>query len=414
MSAEHTTAGWARALTITLTAAAGGATLVDAALRLLSTGAAPLGVNQGFANSKFTLPDGRVARPRLVLAELTSHEWDRVEDAIAALPDGAALAGTSAISDQLTDPANTAGIPLIPAPSDISHTCTCTPEAATLPCVHSVAVGLLLIDRIRTSPGALFTVRGRPHQHLRRRLHAQHVTAVSQKAVTQPAAPAPPAPLQQPSQPGIAIPAQVAGPTVPIPQPVDLDLTDARPVLAHGQHLPPSPLPRIEALTALAADAAERAEGLLNRGEAVTCQDTASDVARFITRPHGGPFRQAAMDLLGLDVVGMSHLTLAYTYGGPAGAAAYLDSFTIGHDVLAHAQADIQPLRPAATATVECEGNRLTDQAAGVQLRYGADGRWHPYLAPYGIWQPVPGPSADAAQAYRAARAAAPPPRRAR
>ncbi|MEV0982370.1 hypothetical protein [Streptomyces sp. NPDC049915] len=92
------------------------------------------------------------------------------------------------------------------------------------------------------------------------------------------------------------------------------------------------------------------------------------------------------------------------TPGGPVGAAVYLESFSVDHDTLADVQARIQPLRPAPTASILCEDNRVTDEAAGIQLRYGPDGRWYPYRAPYGIWQPVPGPSADPAEAYRAAR----------
>ncbi|MFI9152618.1 hypothetical protein [Streptomyces sp. NPDC053367] len=51
----------------------------------------------------------------------------------------------------------------------------------------------------------------------------------------------------------------------------------------------------------------------------------------------------------------------------------------------------------AATAAIVFEHNRLTDEAAGIQLRYGPDGRRHPYRAPYAIWQPVAGTSHDAA-----------------
>ncbi|WP_432156078.1 hypothetical protein [Streptomyces sp. bgisy153] len=419
MSVQHTTAGWARALTTALNAAAD-ATVMDAGRRLLATGqAGPLNVNQGFATSKFPLPDGRVARPRLNVTTLSEKEWDCVVDAIAARSDAADIAGTAAISDQLTDPAHTAGIPLIPAPQDISHTCTCTPHAATSPCPHSVALGLLLADRIRTAPAPLFTLRGRPHQHLKKRLRT-HQSATGPREAC-------PGPLQAPnatpaqrttSSPTIdptapTIPARPAKPAAPIPEPVDLDLTSPRPVLSSQLAPPPSPLPDLDSLGALAADAVHRAGTLLEGDELPVCPDVSSDLVRFVTLPHGAPFRQAAMDHLGLDIVGMGHLTLAYTYGGPDGAAVYLEPFAVDHDVLARAQADIQPLRPAATATVECKDNRITDEAAGVQLRYGSDGRWYPYRSPYGIWQPVPGPSADPAEAYRAARAADRPHRRA-
>lgn len=403
MSVQHTTAGWSDALTAALTEAAGDTTLVNAARRLIATGSAgPLNVNQGFATTKFPMPDGRVARPRLNVTILSAQEWDRIEDTITARTDAVDIAGTSAISDQLADPAHTGGIPLVPAPHDIAHTCTCTPDAATSPCAHSVALGLLLADRLRTAPAPLFTLRGRPHQHLKKRLRTKEAGSEPRPATT----PTPGPVAAHVASPQPAQSAPPAPPAAPIPDPVDLDLTSALPVLNRQLPAPPAPLPDADALTALAADAAHRAGTLLDGHEPPLCPDTGSDLARFISLPHGAAFRQAAVDHLGLDIVGMGHLQLAYTHGGPGGAAAYLERFTVDHDVLAHAQAQIQPLRPAATATIECQDNWLTDAAAGIQLRYGPDARWYPYRAPYGTWQPVPGPSADPAQAYRAARTA--------
>jgi hypothetical protein len=400
MSVQYTTAGWSAALTAALTAAAGNAALAHAARRLLATGSAgPLNVNEGFATTKFPLPGGRVARPRLNVTTLTAQEWDRIEDTITARPDAADVAGTSAISDQLADPAHTAGIPLVPAPHDIAHTCTCTPEAATSACAHSVALGLLLADRLRTAPAPLFTLRGRAHQHLKKRLRTKEGGSRPRPATAQ-------TPDPVATHVASPLPARPATPAAPIPDPVDLDLTSTLPALHRELPPPPTPLPDAAALEALAADAAHRARTLLDGHEPPLGPDTGSDLARFISLPHGPAFRQMAMDHLGLDIVGMGHLQLAYSHGGPGGAAAYLERFTVDHDVLAHAQAQIQPLRPAATASIECEDNWLTDEAAGIQLRYGPDARWYPYRAPYGTWQPVPGPSADPAQAYRAARTA--------
>ncbi|MCX2922939.1 hypothetical protein [Streptomyces sp. NEAU-W12] len=406
MNSPHTTTGWAHALSSALARAAGDTALPDAARRLLLTAeAGPLNVNRGFATTKFPLPGGRVARPRLLVAELTDADWDRVETAIRARPDATAVAGTAAVSDLLTDPAHTGGVPLVPGPEDISHTCTCAPEAAGAACPHSVALGMLLAERLRTTPAALFTLRGRPHQHVKKRLRASGAAPGGAGA-----------PMHGPpvsgTPPAVAIPPQAQTPAPPslpappIPDPVDLGLTGARPVPTGALAEPPAPLPAAGALDALAADAAHRAGALLDGQEPPACPGPGSDIARFLALPHGAPFRQAAMDRLGLDIVGMGHYRLAHTHGGPGGAAAYLEPFTVDHDVLADAQARIQPLRPAATAPVVCEHNRLTDDAAGIQLRYGPDGRWHPYRAPYGVWQPVPGPSADPARAYRAARTA--------
>ncbi|MFJ2217866.1 hypothetical protein ACIQVO_36385 [Streptomyces sp. NPDC101062] len=401
---SRTTDVWARALTTTLATTADDATL-HAARRLLDAAHPQLNVNKGFVTAKFALPGGHPVRPRLLVEELSDEQWDRIEASIAART-------TGTISDELAEPVHTAGIPLIPAAQDLSHTCTCT-AASGAACAHTVAVGLLLAERLRTAAAPLFTLRGRPYQHVKKRLRANDHSA-SPALVPSPNRPqggAPPTPEHPTTGPTARIPSQHP---VPIPEPADLDLTTARPVLTGPLPPPPAPLPELPALVALVADAAHRAHAFLDGTEQPPSPDTGSDLARFTALDHGAPFRQAAMDHLGLDIVGMGHLTLAHTHGGPAGAAAYLHRYTVDHDVLARAQADIQPLRPAPNATVECEDNQLTDQAAGVQLRYGPDGRWYPYLAPYGTWQPVPGPDADPAQAYRAARTAARAYRRAR
>ncbi|WP_127452958.1 hypothetical protein [Streptomyces sp. B29(2018)] len=383
----RTTDVWARALTATLTACADTPTL-NAARRLLAGADPHLNVNQGFATAKFALPDGQPARARLVVEELTTAQWDRIETAIAAH-----APATPTISDDLADPRRTAYVPLLPSAQDLSHRCTCA-TVADGACAHTLAVGLLLAERLRTAPAPLFTLRGRPYQHIKKRLRdgvpstGEGVPPPARTAAGR----APVIPAQQPA---------------PMPDPADLDLTAARPVLTGPLPPPPAPLPDLPAQQALVADAAHRARALLAGSWQPTGHDTDSDLARFTALEHGAPFRQAAMDHLGLDVVAMGHLTLAHTHGGPAGAAAYLNRYTLDHDVLARAQADIQPLRPAPNATIECEDNHLTDPAAGVQLRYGPDGRWHPYLAPYGTWLPVPGPAADPSQAYRAARTAA-------
>ncbi|KFG71458.1 hypothetical protein [Streptomyces mutabilis] len=395
----RTTDVWARALTDTLTTSADTPTL-NTARRLLAAARPQLNVNKGFATAKFTLPDGRPARARLLVEELTAAQWERIETAITTR-----TPTTSTIGDDLADPHHTAGIPLLPSARDLSHHCTCTQAPAGDPCAHTLAVGLLLAERLRTAPAPLFTLRGRPYQHIKKRLRDGELTTVA-------AGPAP-ASVPFPAAPPLARPVTDPTPVIPaqqpasMPEPADLDLTTARPVLAGPLPEPPAPLPALSAQQALVADAAHRARALLTGTEQPTGPDTGSDLARFTALEHGAPFRQAAMDHLALDVVAMGHLTLAHAHGGTAGAATYLHRYTLDHDVLARAQADIQPLRPAPNATVECEDNHLTDPAAGIQLRYGPDGRWHPYLAPYGTWQPVPGPAADPADAYRSARTAA-------
>lgn len=168
----RTTDVWADALTDTLTTSASTPAL-NTARRLLAGAHPQLNVNKGFATAKFTLPDGRPARARLLVEELTAAQWERIEAAIAAR-----TPATSAIGEDLADPRHTAGIGLLPSAQDLSHHCTCT-EAPAGPCAHTLAVGLLLAERLRTAPAPLFTLRGRPYQHIKKRLRDGEPSAVA-------------------------------------------------------------------------------------------------------------------------------------------------------------------------------------------------------------------------------------------
>ncbi|MFB7896067.1 hypothetical protein ACFC1B_07030 [Streptomyces xiamenensis] len=409
MSPQHTTAGWARAFDTSLRATAKDRALEAARRFLAASFPEPLSISRGSASIRFPVHDNGIVKPQLHVRELPDAKWDRIEAAIAELPGAYELAGTALISDQLTDPALTGGIAIVPTPKDISYACTCT-LARGIPCTHTLALGLLLIDRLKGTPAALFKLRGRRHQALKDRLRA----AVSTRpATTLPAPPAQPMPSQRPMQPSAPRPpAPAPVESVPIPPPVDLDLAASQPVLDQYLVPPPPPLPDAQAASALTTDTAHRAAALLASRSSPRPTSTGADITRFLAEPHGAPYRDAAMAHLGLDLVSMSHLTLAHTHGGPAGATTYLEPLPMDHDVLTQAQADIQPLRPAPTAPIECRDNRITDAAAGIQLRYGPDGRWYPYRARYGNWQPTSGPSVHAAKAYRAARSAGHPTRR--
>ncbi|MFF5637183.1 hypothetical protein [Streptomyces sp. NPDC012825] len=176
------------------------------------------------------------------------------------------------------------------------------------------------------------------------------------------------------------------------------------PVLDAVTAEPPAPLPELAVLRALARDAARRAAALL-QGHVPEAHDTVTDIVRF-TVGTGGAHLETAAAHLGLTPLRMRHLTAAYHHGGPHGAAVCLSPRPADPAVLAGAEAAIRPLRPFADVPVERRHDRLTDPAAGVQLRHGPDGRWYPYADRHGTWQPVAGPHRDPARAYKAARLA--------
>ncbi|MEU2117472.1 hypothetical protein ABZ567_17860 [Streptomyces sp. NPDC016459] len=176
---------------------------------------------------------------------------------------------------------------------------------------------------------------------------------------------------------------------------------------------PPSPLPDLDALRALVADAAHRAAALLDtRGGADVLaeafedvDDVTADLARFVARS-GDTHLESAAERLGVSPGRMKLLALAHRYGGRPAVATFLMPQPAEPDVLGAAEHAVQPLRPSPTAPVERHHNHLTDAPARVQLRYGPDGLWHPYVERYDTWQPAAAPHPDPAVAYRAARTA--------
>ncbi|WP_406301017.1 hypothetical protein OG948_60605 (plasmid) [Embleya sp. NBC_00888] len=181
----------------------------------------------------------------------------------------------------------------------------------------------------------------------------------------------------------------------PAPPPLDTPRQD-----------PPRPAPTADALNLLTRDAARRATALL-RGDtrAQTHPDPLHDAARMLTHPDNQPYLQDAAAALNLSTVEMKHLALAHAHGGPANVDVTRNRRTTNPAHLADAQHAIQPLRPAPTATLVGEDNRLTDAAARIQLRYG-DGRWYPFVDWHGTWRPVAGHSTNPANAYTGARRA--------
>ncbi|WP_395366299.1 hypothetical protein ACHGLA_34200 [Streptomyces sp. YH02] len=199
---------------------------------------------------------------------------------------------------------------------------------------------------------------------------------------------------------------------------------------------PPAPLPGLDVMRALVADAALRAAALLDGPEGALAEGTAphgaadgaaadgsaaegaaadraddgvddvtADIVRFVAQNGDAPLERAA-DHLGVSPGRLRLLATAHRWGGRPAVATCLAPLPADPHVLAAAEHVVQPLRPSPTAPVERHHNHLTDPPARVQLRYGPDRLWHPYVERYGGWQPAAAPHPDAATAYRAARTA--------
>ncbi|MER5738475.1 hypothetical protein ABT117_22735 [Streptomyces sp. NPDC002262] len=400
---QHTTAGWATAFADAFRATAASTAVPAAGRRLADEGAAgPVTVGDGFASTTIRRPDGTSLRARLLVPVLTERQWDAVYAAIAADPRVRDAAAPGNVTDLLTDPAYTGGIPLVPSPADFRFDCGCGERVL---CAHTAALGHLLADRARTAPGLLFALRGRGHGKLRAHLRAHPRvpprvgapgSAPRDTRTDSPVGPAPGARSPVPD-------GSVRTTALPPPPAVDTDGTTS--VWEAVTDDPPAALPDLAALRSLVRDAARRAAALL-QGHAPPALDTATDIARFTAEGDGAHLATAAAHL-GLTPPQMRDLAAAYRHGGPPGVAAHLTPGDADPAVLADAEAAIQPLRPAPRAPVERRGNELTDPSAGVRLRHGPDGRWYPYVGRHGDWQPAAAPSRDPATAYKEARLAA-------
>ncbi|MGR3935270.1 hypothetical protein [Streptomyces sp. BRA346] len=397
---QHTTAGWARAFTAVFEAAANQPHTLTHGHSLLNSAGA-LNVNQGFATTKFTLPDRTVLRPRLQVTELTPAQWDRAYTAIAHDPDLVPAVSRANITDLLADPRRTAGIPLVPTADDISFTCPCRTGPGV--CPHTAAVGHLLAQRIRTAPAALLTLRGRAHHHLKKFLRSTPQPGPAPQPAglrTTPPSSVPPRPSPAPF-----IPVQPLFPGGTLP-PIPAIASNVAQAGFNAATEPPSPAPTLTTLNTLVTDAAHRAAAYLNGEQPALCPDPESDLARLVATEHGQPHLEHAAAHLNLPLLGMRQLVAAFDYGGPAGALTYLHPQPADPEHLAQAEAAIQPFRPAPLAPLEREHNQITDTAARVQIRRGPDNRWYPYITHFGSWHPTPGPGPDPATAYKAARAA--------
>ena len=393
-----TTQGWADAWLTAFEAAAADPVMLLTGERLLNR--ADIGqvhINHGTARTTLTMPNAaRPHQPCLTVSPLRSPEWERVYQAVAASDEHADVIAAGRLPDTLADPDNADVIRIAPAPGDITFTCSCRPDPGI--CPHSAAVGYRVAQHVRTNPGVLLTLRGGSMKQLR--------TMVQARKPTDPA----PAPAPEQTRTGTdahhAFGRLNARPTRPRPARARATQTVPTPLPAALRSEPPAPGPTAQALRLMARDAAARACELLAGRPLPPGDDPVQDAARLLADPAHRPHLEHAAEQLGLSTLQMRDLALAHEYGGAAGVEVALWPLAADAEVLAHAEAAIQPHRPARLASLVSQDNQLTDEAARIQLRLGSDGLWYPFTDWHGTWRPAPGPSDNPATAYKAARRA--------
>ncbi|WP_019545655.1 SWIM zinc finger family protein [Streptomyces sulphureus] len=365
---------------------------------------------------------------RVRLPVLADAAWGRLLDALAAeearssalLVRGAASA---AAHGALAEAAQEAQVGLLPEPGEPVPACTCPDRGR--PCKHAAALSYQTALLLDEDPLLLLLLRGRPE------------TEVLDDLAWRAPSRAPGAARQR--RPGVSARAALA--------------TGIRPPLPPVEPLPPAPArieppsaegsgaPDAEVLAFLATSAAARAWELLdeaqqpcdgppvaeprrsaaqaggNRSSPPGSRTTAAAVSAGQLSVWDDAVRLAAThpDFTGRGTFSRRFAALAHAVGTDArglarAAAAWRQGGQLGLRLL---EAAWEPpaggfdrargaLAAAGLPRLAIEGNRLTDEAGGVQLRYAADGRWYPYRAgPDGEWWPEGAADADPAAVLR-------------
>lgn len=176
---------------------------------------------------------------------------------------------------------------------------------------------------------------------------------------------------------------------------------DPDPRAWEGWRTPPG-LPETELLELLAADAAARATAML-AGSATVTEDPLIDAVRLLASPAGTPYATRAAELTGIPEDELRRLSNAYQRGGIAGVSAALEATPCGPEEMSVAVDEIRSRRTFAVGELAVETGTITDVGAGVRLRLGPDGRWHPFTLARGQWWPANGADDSAGAAYQAA-----------
>lgn len=323
---------------------------------------------------------GTRARPydvRVRVRQFDDPDWTRLLDVVAARVGHAAALLDGELPPEFLDDVTAAGLELLPGPGDLQPRCTC-PDWAD-PCKHAAAVCFLVADVLDADPFALLLLRGRGRDAVLAALRARRGGATTD--------PSPP------REQDVGVPARQAFATperAPLPLP---PLPPNRPGRPAALAVDPPAQSGLDAhaLSALAADAAQRAHRLLHgAGDADLTLDRDADLARRAAQALGTPEFDRLARRAGVPGPELLRRSLAWRYGGAGGLAVLGEPWQPDVD-------DLDEGRHALGSGVHVRQNRLT--LGERQLRLGADGRWYPFQRRRRDWDPAGAAAADPADA---------------
>ncbi|MEU1152507.1 hypothetical protein ABZ369_05730 [Streptomyces sp. NPDC005918] len=329
----------------------------------------------------------------LLLPELTDDQWDTLAGRLAGNPQAVADLLAHRVPAAIADPGHAGGVAIVPDAEEITFSCSCPTGHAGRVCDHSAALGHAVTERLAVTASILLGARG---------MSARSLAALVRD-------------LMADTDPG-TLPADADG-TVradqlyslaahrPPHSPPDIDLDPIVPVTTTLDD-PPIPGPRAQDLAWMTQDAADRARALLTATPGPP-HDALADTVRILASPHGIDRLPAAADATGLTDSTLRAMMIGYRHGGPAGAHATLAAATVPPGTLEQAAEALRTSRAVTLGIIDIADGAITDSTAGVQIRPGLDGRWHPFtLWRADEWRPAPGACDDPAEAFRAARRA--------
>ncbi|MFI6113201.1 hypothetical protein [Kitasatospora sp. NPDC051164] len=329
----------------------------------------------------------------LLLPELTDSQWDTLAGRLAGNPQAVADLLAHRVPAAIADPGHAGGVAIVPDAEEITFSCSCPTGHAGRVCDHSAALGHAVTERLAVTASILLGARG---------MSARSLAALVRD-------------LMADTDPG-TLPADADG-TVradqlyslaahrPPHSPPDVDLDPIVPVTTTLDD-PPIPGPRAHDLAWMTQDAADRARALLTATPGPPHDDLA-DTVRILASPHGIDRLPAAAEVTGFSETTLRAMMIGYRHGGPAGAHATLAAATVPPGTLEQAAEALRTSRAVTLGIIDIADGAITDSTAGVQIRPGLDGRWHPFtLWRADEWRPAPGACDDPAEAFRAARRA--------
>ncbi|MCX4791463.1 SWF or SNF family helicase [Streptomyces sp. NBC_01221] len=348
--------------------------------------------------------DSSTYRSDVLLQELSEADWGRFLDIAAARAGYIAALLDREMPPHLVEDASAAGVELLPGIGGLDPECTCETWDH---CPHTAALCYQVARLLDQDPFVLLLMRGRGERWLLDELQERIAARAEGRSPDGPASfcDGSGASAAKAKDQGVradeAFTARDILPPLPAPPPLP-----AEPGPAPSLDTETEPEPGVDpaVLEFLARDGAARAHRMLSdalspgheRQPPPAGLTPQQDAVRLIADARPEPWistRLAAGS--GRSRAGLDAAVRAWQYGGAAALTVLDEEWTPDPESLARARARLaaaweegeQPL-------LRSTGNHWTAVEAGVQLRYGRDGRWWPYRKENGHWVPA-GPADD-------------------